>query len=53
MTHRVFYNPYLHCAQFFESLVMALERDAEETPLLKAPVEAGRCRAAPVRADKG
>ena len=36
MTHRVQYSPYLHCAQYYDLLVQALEHDPGETPLLKA-----------------
>ncbi|MFA4916123.1 MAG: glycosyltransferase family 9 protein [Syntrophales bacterium] len=39
MTHRVQYNPYLHTSITYNSLVEALKIGAEETPLLKIPVE--------------
>jgi len=42
MTHRVFYNPYLHTADAYDVLVRALEQAPLEVPLLKAPVAATR-----------
>lgn len=42
LTHRVLYNPYLHTADAYEILVMALASDPKETPMLKAPVPTRR-----------
>lgn len=42
MTHKVLYNPYLHTADAYEVLVMALTSDPRETPMLKAEVPATR-----------
>lgn len=38
MTHRVFYNPYLHTGDAYEVLVRALAADPGEVPMLKEPV---------------
>lgn len=42
MTHRVFYNPYLHTANAYEVLVRALEQEPFDIPMLKAPVNSWR-----------
>lgn len=42
MTHRVFYNPYLHTAIAYEVLVRALEQEPFDIPMLKAPVTSWR-----------
>jgi len=42
MTHRVFYNPYLHTADAYEVLVRALEQEPFDIPMLKAPVCSSR-----------
>jgi len=39
LTHRVQYNPYLHTARAYLLLVLALESDGKETPLLKLPAQ--------------
>lgn len=38
MTHRVFYNPYLHTGDAYQVLVRALQTDRGEVPMLKEPV---------------
>jgi ADP-heptose:LPS heptosyltransferase len=38
LTHRVAWNPYLHTAQAYVSLVVALGHRPDEVPLLKVPV---------------
>lgn len=40
LTHRVQYNPYLHTAKAYLLLVLALEVDGKERPLLKMPTHA-------------
>jgi len=37
MTHKVQYNPYLHTSKAYLLLIIALEMDRKETPLLKIP----------------
>ena len=39
MTHRVHYNPYVHTSHAFSLLVEALNRNPEETPILKVHPE--------------
>ena len=38
LTHKVQYNPYLHTAKAYLSLVMSLESDPNERPLLKEAI---------------
>lgn len=46
MTHRVFYNPFLHTARAYTVLLEALDGDPDDVPMAKIPVGAP-ARAAP------
>lgn len=37
-THRVQYNPYMHISKNFLALVLAIDKNSKEIPLLKAPL---------------
>lgn len=54
MTHRILYNPFLHTAQTYSSLIAALAADPDDPPLLKlaiAPAAEPAPRFVPTPAD--